>query len=734
MLPLAAIAFEAASAILTNFIDPMPSVSYVFLLLSVPACHAMAWLGLKRDAFHHSRWYAAMTGFSAAIALFYSILLIPIMPFAAVCMIVLLGILGFAPVLALWTAIRLMRAWAGFTGLRPIAWGAVAGFTTLVALAAPAIGLRAGAGMLESQYQWVRDAGYSILNTSPVSQELLESCEWTDRADARTAVALLTGRGGLGQEEARRLYYRVTGQAYDQQPVSHWRRRSWMQFDEQRGGDRVGRHTADVQLTASRLDGKLDARAAAAYLEWTMAFHNSGATQQEARTEIALPPGGVVSRVTLWVHGEEREAAFGGQGQTRQAYENVVKQRRDPLLVTSSGRDRVLVQCFPIEPGNEMKIRLGVTAPVLPEGSSDRGLVTLPTLVTENFEAQQPAWVWLESVNPVMAAVGKLEATGRDGTYVLRGPIQLRERTAIRVAGMTWPTTWTPDVADDGAHSIEQRFIDRTVAPPDRAVLVMDGSESTRALRGEIDAVLKAIPANIEKRVIVATRTGVSAWLPSMPWGGGVDAAPALELALSSADGGRRTAVVWIAGTQPVKIAGSEVVRQVLERGRGEPRLFVLAAGGENVLLRDLNGLPGVQSIPRLGSAADDLRRVFEGWHPGGRERVAERRAVPASDVPRDAVRGGSHVVRLWAAEEAARAAETNRRHAVDVAAAHQIVTPWTGAVVLETAAQYQQNELKPAESGSTPSITPEPGTWVLIAIGVLGLLVWRARSESRSR
>jgi hypothetical protein len=63
---------------------------------------------------------------------------------------------------------------------------------------------------------------------------------------------------------------------------------------------------------------------------------------------VQLPPGGVVSRLTLWVNGEEREAAFAGRSQTRQAYQQVVSRRRDPVLVTTAGRDRVLVQCFPV--------------------------------------------------------------------------------------------------------------------------------------------------------------------------------------------------------------------------------------------------------------------------------------------------------------------------------------------------------------------------------------------------
>jgi hypothetical protein len=208
-----------------------------------------------------------------------------------------------------------------------------------------------------------------------------------------------------------------------------------------------------------------------------------------------------------------------------------------------------------------------------------------------------------------------------------------------------------------------------------------------------------------------------------------VDAAPALEQALD--DGG--SAVVWIAGTQAVKMAGMERVRQALERAQGEIRLSVLATGGENVLLRELNGLPDVQSVPRAGSIGEDLRRFFVNWQPGAREYIIERRAVPAGDVPGDALRGSSHVVRLWAAEEAGRIAESDRARAVALATGHQIVTPWTGAVVLENAAQYRQNELDPAKSGSTPAITPEPGTWAMIAIGVSGLAIWRARSTRRA-
>ena len=734
LLPLAAITFEISTAVCTNFIDPMPAPAYVALLFAVPLCNAIAWCALKRDALAYSRWFAAAAGFSISVALFYTVLFAWILPFCLIGVIVLLPGLGLAPIASLATAIRLGLAWKGFTGWRPVVWGAIAGTVALVVLAAPAIGLRAGAQLAGSEQGWIRDAGFSILRTDAVSQELLQSCEFNDGTDARNAIALLTGRGALTVDESRSLYYRATGQSYDQQPISHWKRRAFLQFDEQRGGDRVGRVSADVQLTTSQLDSRIDPRGATSYTEWTMNFHNSAATQQEARTEVALPPGSVVSRVTLWVNGEEREAAYGGSGQVRQAYESVVRVRRDPLLVTSAGRDRVLVQCFPIQPAGDMKIRLGVTAPILPDGVSDRGFVTFPSIVSSNFGSREASWLWLESEKPIQATAGKFQASDRGATHVLRGAVKMSEPTIVQIAGLDWPATWTLDSAGGGAQAIEQRFTERAVEAPERVIVVLDGSSSTSALRQEITAALKTIPAGVQQQVLVATRSGVSGYLPEAPWSGGIDAAPALDEALSSAAGESGTAVGWIAGAQPVKMAAMPRASQAIQRSQGGVRLAVLATGGENVLLRDLNGLAGVEMIPRLGRPADDLRRYFRTWHVGTRERVVERRAVPADAVPAGAVRASSHVVRLWAAEQAARTAETDRGEAVKIASAHQIVTPWTGAVVLETLQQFQQNGLQPAQSGSTPSVTPEPRTWLLIGLGLLAVMAWRARSETRVR
>ena len=57
-----------------------------------------------------------------------------------------------------------------------------------------------------------------------------------------------------------------------------------------------------------------------------------------------------------------------------------------------------------------------------------------------------------------------------------------------------------------------------------------------------------------------------------------------------------------------------------------------------------------------------------------------------------------------------------------------QLVTPVSGAVVLETAAQYKANDLTPADPSTTPGIVPEPATWLLLLTGGPFLLALRRR------
>lgn len=125
---------------------------------------------------------------------------------------------------------------------------------------------------------------------------------------------------------------------------------------------------------------------------WTLEFRNDGVPDRETRAQILLPPGGVVSRLTLWANGEEREAAFAGRSKVRAAYQEVaVQQRRDPVLVTTAGPDRVLIQCFPVpRNGGTMKVRLGITAPLLLTPARPRRALSLSWTARATWRRTSP--------------------------------------------------------------------------------------------------------------------------------------------------------------------------------------------------------------------------------------------------------------------------------------------------------------------------------------------------------
>src|SRR5262249_5214159 len=139
-----------------------------------------------------------------------------------------------------------------------------------------------------------------------------------------------------------------------------------------------------LSLSRSQITGNIDATSLSSAIDWTLTLHNATPTLQEARTEVELPKGAVVSRVTLWVNGHPRERAFAPTAQTKRAYQSVVSRRRDPLLVTMSAADRLLVQCFPVPDGGDIKIRLGFKIPLETSDSRNCSL-NLPKLLESNF-------------------------------------------------------------------------------------------------------------------------------------------------------------------------------------------------------------------------------------------------------------------------------------------------------------------------------------------------------------
>lgn len=82
------------------------------------------------------------------------------------------------------------------------------------------------------------------------------------------------------------------------------------------------------------------------------------------------------------------------------------------------------------------------------------------------------------------------------------------------------------------------------------------------------------------------------------------------------------------------------------------------------------------------------------------------------------------HIVRLWARDRIQQLVDIKKRQqAIKLAARYQLVTSVSGAVVLESEAQYKRAGLNPVKPGTVPTI-PEPEEWAMLMV-VLFLLSW---------
>ncbi len=213
------------------------------------------------------------------------------------------------------------------------------------------------------------------------------------------------------------------------------------------------------------------------------------------------------------------------------------------------------------------------------------------------------------------------------------------------------------------------------------------------------------------------------------PLDGGHDPVPALLEAGwsgSRADG----TVLWIHGSLPVLSRDDAALRQRLDRtARVSDWWMSMLAPDPNRLLEKLDGVPRLEVLPRVGNLAD-IGRFLRQWEGQAPDRTVLDRT---ETTPSGNSTGSRHVVRLWAAREIERLRLSRQLDsATKLAGLWQLVTPVSGAVVLETKAQFAKHGLSPVDPLSAPMVVPEPSTWALLALGGTAL-AWMGRKPRKS-
>jgi hypothetical protein len=434
-----------------------------------------------------------------------------------------------------------------------------------------------------------------------------------------------------------------------------------------------------------------------------------------------------------------------------------VVQRRDPVLVTSAGQDRVLMQCFPVpRDGGTMKVRIGITAPwLLP--AQDQAALRLPSFLERNFNLPEGVRhsVWLESRQSLQRNGNLREDLSKPGVSALRGELTdlelSGERGVVRAKrGRSTEAAWAYLDQEEGGEIVRQ--VSRSLTHPgvSRVVLVLDGAVGMTDYMPTIARAMEQLPAGLEVGVILArdgvlelyqpqqwtgaTRLDLARHIRRLRGAGGQDNQAALlagwDWAAERPDG----AVIWIHGPQPVEFDRLEKLSQrLLWRQNQRPLLYDLSVrSGPNRLAEspEVSGL--LTAVPRLSSLDQDLVRLINFLSGAVEQREFERELVPATgdSLENRAPESSRHLARLWANDEVERLHLAKKTaDAVKLAARFQLVTAVSGAVVLENQEQFDRAGLQPVSSDTVPTV-PEPGT---IALCLLALVLLAGRKRFAS-
>ncbi len=754
ILPLLALGTElvAHPCLEAGLFDPLPTPFHALLIALVPAANLLGWLAVRKSKAIPVKWLGLLLGSATTVACYYTLMFITITPFAIIgfAAIIYFGIgllcfLPLSPLLSLLATLRMrvhIKRELLATGQKRIPLfrrGLLAGLAAIVLASAPIHLTEIGLTMAGSDAPETQLRGIKLLRASGDKVAMNRACYWGAQMPADPISWLIHRDQRIRPEEARDIYYRVTGTAFNTMasPTLGVRSRrnpgGEFDWDPEQGGDVVAGRLKGLSLTDSRFDGLVDEDAATAYLEWTMVFRNDWRTEREARAQIALPPGAVVSRLTLWIDGEEREAAFGGRSQVKQAYKKVVRKRRDPVLVTTSGPDRVLMQCYPVPANGEMKIRIGITAPLALMSETDRAL-RLPYMYERNFRIPENTThaVWLKG--------GKTLSTMSDTLHVmpdgsLCGDISnpdLNSNLGVVKGTSAVKTCWAEKDGDMVSQQIQLKGNHR----PDHLALVIDGSACMKSHRKEIAAALEALPRDVPVSVIVAGDETVElcraqllkngrisrlqSQIQTLDMTGGQDNSDAIRQVWKIPYTGKTTAVVWVHGPQPWALNSGEKLRQVLERQQHTELIDFQVEHGPHRLVEKLGDLSTFQAAPRFAGTDADLKDLFRSLSTG--QPVWEAKRSSTDTLPAEIKKASDHLVRLYAWDRI-RAdladGKPGNEEALRLALKHHLVTPVSGAVVLETQQQYKEAGLEPIDSSMAPSV-PEPGVLTLILFAAL--------------
>jgi Ca-activated chloride channel homolog len=369
-------------------------------------------------------------------------------------------------------------------------------------------------------------------------------------------------------------------------------------------------------------------------------FVNEAGYPVEGTYIFPLPEDAAIAGFDMWVDGQKLEGQLLGRDEARAIYEDIVRRQRDPALLEYVGRGAFEASIFPIPPGGQRRIELTYSQ-VLPQTD---GLVHYRyPLNTEKFSSAE--------IDEVAVTVRLADKAPIRAIYSPSHPVQVAREGDRRATVSYEERNVRPDRDFDLYYSLssdavavnllsykpygEDGFFLLLVTPPVEAadqavakdvVLVMDTSGSMDGdkivqAKAAADYVLDHLGKNDRFNIVAfstatrlysdgpvpaARREDGHAFVHSLQAAGSTDINRALLEALSGADAGRPTVIIFLTDGLPTagEVDPDRIVANIGAEAPKSVRLFAFGVGYDvdTVLLDQLSsGQRGTSAYVKPG-------------------------------------------------------------------------------------------------------------------------------------
>jgi len=550
-------------------------------------------------------------------------------------------------------------------------------------------------------------------------------------------------------DQARTIFYYVTGKPFNTVPIPSSARATMQHagnvtdiagvnakvqdefdLDADIAGEAVSGVARGLSVSDSAISGKVDSDAAIADLNWAFTFKNVSAIDREARARILLPPGAVVTKATLTVNGQEREATVMVRSEARAYYRQAIAEhKKDPLLVSMCGLDQLLVQCFPVQPNSTMMVKLSITAPLTLDEKQNAVLV-LPTFEERNFQFDVADHIDLESTGTISLSGTTSSVTRSTADKRVHVTAQVESAQLGRFASIlkcdrhtNIHVAFCSDTFAGNGSIVERRIRPQHYLKPERLTVLVDGSAAMQDYKSEIVQGLKGLPTVLDANIVLVGddttvlshfHTGAPdyasalAVLEKFQCVGGHNDGPELIKALQSADvtgspslagatpigafpvgatpGG---AVLWIHAAQPLSTVSSDAIKPQLQRVSSIPLLYDLqVSAGPDELLKDNEDNKNLVRVTRIGSMSEDLNSLYKAWDRSDETKPEYEVTTSAAPDLGNAHDTSSSLAQLYAYNQILKDLQSNNSALISqahvLAGRYHLITPISSAVVTD--------------------------------------------------